>query len=239
MARAWVNLQVPCVARQPRPATCAGAERPNAPNTGNEEPGLNVCSTAMRRILTRHVLFGASLVLLVEEWLWTSTTHALARLSRFALIAGLERWIGAQPPRVALVLLATPVLAIVPFKVLAIALMYAGQAALGVALLVADKLVATALFARVWQLTEPAVSRIEVVRRLRDEFLRLRSALHAWLDAQPAYIELRAIVRRHIAALRRQRDAVRRFRRWREAGRKRTAVAGDPSSAAAGISPDR
>ena len=216
-----------------------GPERPDAPNAGNQELALNVRSTAMRRILTRHVLFGASFVLLVEEWLWTWTTRALARLSRFAPIARLERWIGAQSPRVALALLATPVLAIVPFKVLAIALMYAGQAALGVALLVADKLVVTALFARVWQLTEPAVTRIDFVRRLRDEFLRLRSMLHAWLDAQPAYVEMRAIVRRHLAALRRQRGAVRRFGRWREARRKRAAIAGDPSSAAAGISPDR
>jgi len=193
----------------------------------------------MRRILTRHVLFGASFVLLVEEWLWTWTTRALARLSRFAAIARLERWMGAQSPRVALVLLATPLLAIVPFKVLAIALMYGGQAVPGVALLVADKLVVTALFARVWQLTEPAVTRIDVVRRLRDEFLRLRSALHTWLGGQPAYVELRAIVRRQFAALRRQRGAVRRFGRWREARRERTAIARRPSGAAAAVSPDR
>ena len=194
---------------------------------------------AMRRILTRHVLFGVSFLLLFEEWLWAWTTRALALLSRFTPIARLERWIAAQPPRVALVLLATPLLAIVPFKILAIVLMYAGQAALGVTLLVADKLVVTALFARAWQLTEPAVTQIGPVRRLRDEFLRLRGMLHAWLEHQPAYVEMRDIVRRHFAGLRRRRDASRRIRQRREARRNESANPVGPPGAVAGVSRDR
>ena len=79
-----------------------------------------------------------------------------------------------------------------PFKVLAFVLMYVGHATLGVTVLVVDKLVVTALFARIWQLTEPAVTRIESVRRMRDGFLRLRRVLHAWLERQPAYLEARS-----------------------------------------------
>jgi hypothetical protein len=168
----------------------------------------------MRRILMRQVLFGVSFLLLFEEWLWALTTGALALLSRFAPIASLERWISAQPPRVALVLL-------------------------GVTLLVADKLVVTALFARVWQLTEPAVTQIDPVRKLRDEFLRLRGMLHAWLDRQPAYVEVRDIVRRHVAGLRRRRDAARRVRQRREAQRHVPADTGASSGVVAGVSRDR
>ena len=193
----------------------------------------------MRRILTRNVLFVASFVLLFEEWLWTWTSRALARLSRFAAVARIERWIGAQSPRVSLALLLAPLLVIAPFKVLAVALIYAGQATLGVAVLVADKLAVTALFARVWQLTEPAVTRIAPARRLRDEFMRLRGALRAWLDAQPVYVEMRAAVRRSVAALRRQRGAVRRIRPWRERRRGRPADPARPNGAIAGVSRDR
>ena len=193
----------------------------------------------MRRILTRQVMFGASFVLLFEEWLWTWTTGALARLSRFASVARVERWIGAQSPRVALMLLVTPLVAIAPFKILAVALMYAGQATLGVGVLVADKLVVTALFARVWQLTEPAVTQIDPVRRLRDQFLRLRGVLHAWLDDQPAYVEMRAIVRRHLAGLRRQRSAIRRIRQRWEPRRDRPADPPRPDGVIVGVSRDR
>lgn len=209
------------------------------PGAANQEPSLNIRSTPLRRILTRHVLFVASLVLVFEEWLWTWTSRALARLSRFASVAHVERWIGAQSPRVSLALLLTPLLVIAPFKVLAVALMYAGETTLGVAVLVADKLAVTALFARVWQLTEPAVTRIDPVRRLRDGFLRLRGALHAWLDAQPAYVEMRAIVRRYVAALRRRRGAARRIRLWRAARRDRPADPARTNGAIAGVSRDR
>ncbi len=237
------GLPAPFVSLQPRfvgsprpPKLPAGREAPEPPT---QEPALSIRRTPMRRIMTRHVLFIASFVLLFEEWLWTWTTRALARLSRFAAIASTERWIGAQSPRASLALLLTPLLILAPFKVLAIALMYAGQATLGVTVLVADKLVVTALFARVWQLTEPAVTRIDPVRRLRDAFLRLRGALHAWLDAQPAYVEMRAIVRRYADALRRRRGVARRIRQWREARRDRPADPARPNGAIAGVSRDR
>ena len=173
----------------------------------------------MRRTLTRPILYGASFALLVEEWLWTWTTRALALLSRFASIARVERWIGAQPPRVALVLLVTPLATLAPFKVLAFVLMYIGHATLGVTVLVVDKLVVTALFARIWQLTEPAVTRIESVRWMRDGFLRLRRVLHAWLERQPAYLEVRSLIRRQLAGMRRRRSAARRVHRRRDARR--------------------
>ncbi len=96
-------------------------------------------------------------------------------------------------------------------------LMYVGHATLGVIVLVVDKVVVTALFARIWQLTEPAVTKIESVRRMRDGFLRLRRVLHAWLECQPAYLEARSIIRRQLAGMRRRRSAARRIHRRRDA----------------------
>ena len=195
--------------------------------------------TAVRRTLARPFLYGASIALLIEEWLWTWTARGLARLARFGPVARAERWIGRQPPQIALALLVTPILALIPFKVLAFMLMYAGHGALGLTVLVADKIVVTALFARMWQLTEPATTRIRFVRRGRDGFLRLRRMLHAWLSRQPAYIEAREIIRRYLARLRRGRTVARRVRRRRDARRAPPMRPARPRAAPVDVNRDR
>jgi hypothetical protein len=193
----------------------------------------------VRRSLSRPFLYGASFALLIEEWLWTSTARGLARLARFGPIARAERWIGKQSPPIAFTLLVTPLLALVPFKVLAFVLMFAGHGAIGVAVLVADKLVVTALIARLWQLTEPAITEIGFVRRGRDAFLRLRRMLHAWLEHQPAYVEARAIIRRHLAGFRRGRSVARRAQRRRDARRTPPSRGVRPRAAPVEVSRDR
>jgi hypothetical protein len=179
-------------------------------------PTLKMRRVVLRRTLTRPLLYGASFALLVEEWLWTWTTRGLARLARFAVVARAERWIRGCSPPVALALLVLPFVALVPCKVFAFVLMYEGRGALGLTILVVDKLLVTALFARLWQLTEPSITRIDAVRRGRDGFLRLRRMLHAWLERQPAYVEARAIIRRYLAGFRRGRTVARRMQRRRD-----------------------
>jgi len=200
---------------------------------------LKVRRTVVRRALARPFLYCASIVLLIAEWLWKWTTRGLARLARFRPVARAERWIGRLSPPFALALLLTPLLALVPFKVFAFVLMYVGHGALGITVLVVDKLVVTALFARLWQLTEPAITEIRFVRRGRDGFLRLRAMLHEWLERQPAYVEARAIVRRHLAGLHRGRTVARRIRRRRDARRGLPLRPAPPRAARADVSRDR
>ena len=195
--------------------------------------------SAARRALARPFLYGASIALLIEEWLWAWATRELARLARFGPVARAERWIGRLSPPFALALLMTPFLALIPFKVSAFALMFMGHGALGLTVLVVDKLVVTALFARLWQLTEPAITEIGFVRRGRDGFLRLRRRLHAWLERQPAFVEARAIVRRHLAGLRRGRTVARRVRRRLDARRGLPLRPGPPRAARVDVSRDR
>ena len=53
--------------------------------------------------------------------------------------------------------------------------------------LVGDKIVGTAMFARLYQITEPAITTFDRIRRARDAFLRWRASMYAWLHSQPAY----------------------------------------------------
>lgn len=153
-------------------------------------------ATAMRRSLVSCLLFAAAVVLLFEEWLWEKSTIVATRLGRLPLLSTLELWIRRRGRWTALALFVAPVVVIFPFKALALYAMTKGYVAGGVAAFVLAKLVATALFARLYQLTEHAIIRFRRVRKIRAAFLRGRAFIHAWLDAQAPYRRARVLVRR-------------------------------------------
>jgi hypothetical protein len=175
----------------------------------------------LRRALTNALLLCAALVLLFEEWFWDRTAAGFARLSRLPAFGALEAWIRARPRGQALALYAAPVLVIYPCKALALVAMGAGYVSGGVAAFVLAKLAATALFARLYQLTEPAIVQYTWVRRGRDAFLHLRMRLHHWLNTRPFYRHVRERIRGRSTQLSRRYRAVYRLQQ-----RRRTATRG-------------
>jgi hypothetical protein len=150
----------------------------------------------VRRWLTRPLLFAAAVALVIEEWLWNGTAAFLRELARLPLVARCGDWIRRRTPYQALALFVLPVLALLPLKG-AIVLAFAhGRVALGVLVLVLEKLIFSAIFAALYQLTGPAVTQIGWVLRGQQEFLRIRRLLHAWLERQSAYRHARIWLRR-------------------------------------------
>jgi len=78
----------------------------------------------------------------------------------------------------------------------------------GFAILVLAKVIGTAVLARVWQMTEPAITTYRWIRQGRDAFLRLRRRLYRWLHQQPVYRNTRALLER----MKRQGGVVAEFR---------------------------
>ena len=162
-----------------------------------ESPLRNVGLTnAVRQSLASCLLFVAAVVLLCEEWLWEKSTVLATRLGRLPLLSTIESWIRGQGRWTALVLFLAPIAVIFPFKVLALYAMTKGYVAGGVAAFILAKLAATALFARLYQLTEHEIIKFRRVRNARAAFLRGRAFIHAWLDAQAPYRRARVLVRR-------------------------------------------
>ena len=98
-----------------------------------------------------------ALLLLFEEWGWEPLARALAWLGRLPFVARAERWIQRLPPWAALLVFALPVLLLFPVKLLALYLFGIGQTLPGLALLAGAKLLGTAIVARLFQLTQPAL----------------------------------------------------------------------------------
>ncbi len=101
-----------------------------------------------------------ALVLLFEEWGWEPLSALVARLARLPFVAWLERHIAGLPPWAAAAVFTAPALGLLPVKLLALFLIGKGYALLGVGVLLAAKLLGTALLARLFTLTQPALMRL-------------------------------------------------------------------------------
>src|SRR5215210_2444845 len=99
----------------------------------------------LRRVLRHTLMALVALVLLFEEWGWEPLSALLGRLARLPLLAWTERQITRLPPWAAVAVFAAPALGLLPVKLLALFLLGKGHALLGVGVLLAAKLVGTAL----------------------------------------------------------------------------------------------
>lgn len=129
----------------------------------------------------------AALVVIFEEWGWRPLVELLGRLSRFRLWAMLELWIAGLPPYGALIAFALPTTILLPLKFVAVWLLANGHAMSAAMLFVAAKIASTALIARVFMLTKPALMRIGWFARAYNWFLPWKEALFAEIRASWAW----------------------------------------------------
>lgn len=126
--------------------------------------------------------------MLFEEWGWEPLARVFARLARLPLWARLERRIMALSPTGAMLAFGLPVLILFPVKLLALYLFGIGQTTLGLLLLLSAKLVGTALLARLFQLTQPALMQL-------PWFARWYPRWKNWKDAVLAQVHNSAVWR--------------------------------------------
>lgn len=125
----------------------------------------------------------AALVVLFEEWGWKPLSDALAYLARFAPVAALERWIARLPPYAALLVFALPSALLFPLKFLAMWLLANGKYWTATALFAGAKVASTALVARLFTLTKPALMQIGWFARAYHWFIPWKDVLFAQIRA--------------------------------------------------------
>ena len=95
-----------------------------------------------------------ALVIFIEEWGWRPLATLLGRIARWPPIARLESLIRRAPRHLALALFLVPALLLVPVKLGALWMIQQGEPMLGVAIIVAAKVLGTALVGRLFVLVE-------------------------------------------------------------------------------------
>ena len=101
-----------------------------------------------------------ALVILFEEWGWEPMQRVLARIASWPGFRWLDASIRRLPPYAALALLGVPAVALLPIKLSALWLIERGHAVLGLVVILAAKLVGTAVVAHLFSLTQPALMRL-------------------------------------------------------------------------------
>lgn len=94
------------------------------------------------------------LVVFVEEWGWRPLVALAAAIARWPPLAGIEQRVRVAPRHVALALFLVPALLLFPVKLAALWLIQEGRATLGIAVIVAAKLIGTAFVGRLFVLVE-------------------------------------------------------------------------------------
>ena len=128
---------------------------------------VHVMGPILRRTwqVTRPVLRTAlqivlALLILLEEWGWRPLADLLGRLARWRPWAQVETAIARLPPYAALLVFVIPTVLLLPLKFLALFLVAKGQFVLAGLLFAGAKVVATALVARLFMLTQHALMQI-------------------------------------------------------------------------------
>ncbi len=143
----------------------------------------------------------AALIILFEEWGWRPLEKWLGKLAEYRPIAALERWIAGLPPYGALCVFALPTTFLLPLKFVAVWLLANGQVFAASALFVAAKIASTALLARIFMLTKPALMQISWFAGAYAWFMPWKDALFAVIRSSWVWRSGRVVKHRTMAWL--------------------------------------
>jgi hypothetical protein len=135
----------------------------------------------------------------------------MARLASHSMWAALELRVRALPPWAALLSFLSPVMLLLPVKLAALWLFAEGHMVTGVVVLAAAKLAGTALVARIFQLTQPALMQIPFFARWYPRWKAWKDGILCAVRAHPAW---RATRRSGLVLRRRGREWRRHLRAW-------------------------
>ncbi|HNG80237.1 MAG TPA: hypothetical protein PLW24_12250, partial [Burkholderiaceae bacterium] len=137
-----------------------------------------------------------ALLLLFEEWGWEPLQRLAAAIGRWPGFRWIEGWVRGLPPYGALALFAVPAIALLPIKLAALWAIHRGHTLIGLAVIVAAKLLGTALVARLFLLTHDALMRLAWFARLYARWMTWKGALLVWVRASAVWRSARALRQR-------------------------------------------
>lgn len=134
-----------------------------------------------RRLLRGLGTLVAAIWVVLEEWIWDNLTAAMAWLGRLPVVRQVEARIARLPAYWAMAVFLVPMAGLMPAKIFGLWLIGTGHVKAGAAVFVAAKILGTAVAARLFTLTRPALLSIGWFARVYAWFCGWRDRLHAYL----------------------------------------------------------
>ena len=163
----------------------------------------------LKRFLKTLLHTTLALLLIFEEWGWEPLARAMDRLARLPLWSHLEKLVRRLPPYAALLAFFVPMLALLPIKLLAVYWITQGHTVLGLFVVLAAKVLGTAIVARLFQLTQPALMRLAWFSHWYGRWLVWKNGIIAQVRAARPWRLGQAIARRGRRAAQRALHALR------------------------------
>ncbi len=154
---------------------------------GSQPPSRNPLRTGL--------IFLGAMLFLFEEWLWNIFNRWFAWMGRHRAIRWTEARLARVPPVVALVILCIPMALLFPFKIVGLWMIATGHFFSGCLVMLAAKVVGTAIIARIFMACRPQLLTMPWFARLHAWTLLLRDSVHAWIERQPAWHATRRAMR--------------------------------------------
>lgn len=143
----------------------------------------------------------AALFLFVEECLWKWSLAATAWVARARVVRALETRLGRLPAWAAVVVFFLPGLLLLPVKIAAVFLIGKGHVASGMGVILAAKVLGTAVVARFFSICKPTLMGIPWFHKGHDWILSVKGYLYRRLHAMPGWqaaVRLQRALRRRI-----------------------------------------
>ncbi len=172
----------------------------------------------LKRLLSPPLVLLAAVFMFVEEFVWDRLTAFMALVGRLPLIRGIERRITGLSAYSAMAMFLLPGALLLPVKIAALWLVAHGQAAWGVSVILAAKIVGTALVARIFSLCRPTLLSVTWFRRLYTWIITVKAKLYDRVKASAPWQAAVRIKKKAGAWLRKYRGKMFR-RRWQAIGR--------------------
>lgn len=141
----------------------------------------------LKHLLLTPPIWLAAIIFLVEEFIWDFTAGFMARLGALRAIHAVEKRIAALPPRWAVLAFLLPGSILIPAKLLGLHAIAQGHWLIGSMTFIMAKIIGMALISRIFNLTRPALLRINWFANLYAKVMFYRNRIHAYLDNWEAY----------------------------------------------------
>jgi hypothetical protein len=167
----------------------------------------------LRKLLAAPFVAIATVIILLEDWLWDDLQRLAAALGRLPIFKQIESLIVGLPPYACLLTFAAPSLLLIPVKLAALYFISHQQATLGLLTAVGAKIAGTALVARIYKLTENKLLQIGWFATLHERFTTFKKKIYAVIKATSVYQAAHAYKLRVKAYLRERKQSFLQ-RRW-------------------------
>ena len=141
----------------------------------------------LKKLFMPPMVILAAAIMFFEEWLWEHLTAVMAWVARARIFRWLEARLAVLPPYAAMAVFIVPGAMLLPVKIAALFLMTRGHAGAGLLIILAAKIIGTAIVARIFTVCRPALLTVRWFRRLYEGIVRLKTRLYNAIKAMPAW----------------------------------------------------